>query len=97
MFSTKVLPLRFATSEWNQSGPSTQPKILKAESLKNKRAATGTPAEEQAAKRTNTEIPPGGGGHVASNNAGAGMVLYNCFTCHFHVAPNAQTPSAVKK
>ena len=75
MLSTKVLPLRFATSEWNQSGPSTQPKILKAEWLKNKQAATGAPAEEQAAKRTNTEIPPGGGGQVASDNGGAGMAL----------------------
>ena len=49
--------------------------------------------EEQAANCNNEESPPGGGGHVASNNAGAGVVaLYNCFTCHFPVAPNAQTP-----
>ena len=32
-------------------------------------------AEEQAAKRTNIESPPGGEGHVASNNTGAGMAL----------------------
>ena len=94
MLSTKVLPLRFATSEWNQSGPSTQPKILKAEWLKNKRAATGAPAEEQAAKRTNTEIPPGGGGHVASNNGGAEPGwLSNCYSCGFPVVSNAQNPA----
>jgi hypothetical protein len=60
---------------WNQSGPTTQPKKLKAEWLKNKRAAAGAPAEEQTAKRTNAESPPGGGGQVASDNGGAGMAL----------------------
>jgi len=32
---------------WNQSGPSTQPKILKAEWLKNKRAAAGAPPKNR--------------------------------------------------
>eukprot|EP00613_Pedinella_sp_CCMP2098_P060306 CAMPEP_0171986278 /NCGR_PEP_ID=MMETSP0993-20121228/274789_1 /TAXON_ID=483369 /ORGANISM="non described non described, Strain CCMP2098" /LENGTH=248 /DNA_ID=CAMNT_0012639183 /DNA_START=367 /DNA_END=1113 /DNA_ORIENTATION=+ len=77
---------------WNQSGPSAQPKT-KSRVAQKQAGRRWSAAEEQAAKRTNEESPPGGGGHVASNNAGAGMVLYNCFTCHFPVAPNAQTPS----
>jgi hypothetical protein len=77
---------------WNQSGPSAQPKT-KSRVAQKQAGRRWSAAEEQAAKRTNEESPPGGGGHVASNNAGAGMVLYNCFTCHFYVAPNAQTPS----
>ena len=77
---------------WNQSGPSAQPKT-KSRVAQKQAGRRWSAAEEQAAKRTNEESPPGGGGHVASNNAGAGMVFFNCFTCHFHVAPNAQTPS----
>mmetsp|Transcript_58416 Transcript_58416/g.110160 ORF Transcript_58416/g.110160 Transcript_58416/m.110160 type:complete len:307 (+) Transcript_58416:116-1036(+) len=55
--------------------PGGRPKKLKAEWLKNKRAAAGALAEEEAAKRTNIESPPGGEGHVASNNGGAGMAI----------------------
>jgi len=46
---------------------------LKEKWLKNKWAAAGAPSEEQAAKRTNEEGPPGGSGHVYSNNGGAGI------------------------
>ena len=67
------MPLRLATGGI-RAGPQRSQK-LKAEWLKNKWAAAGAPAEEQAAKRTNTEIPPGGGGQVASDNGGAGMAL----------------------
>ena len=77
---------------WNQSGPSAQPKT-KSRVAQKQAGRRWSAAEEQAAKRTNEESPPGGGGHVASNNVGAGMALYNCFTCHFPVLLNAQTPS----
>ena len=60
---------------WNQSSPSTQPKKLKAEWLKNKRAAAEAPAGDQEFKRTNKESLPGGGGHVTSDNEDAGVAL----------------------